>query len=157
MVRRPVVMPAPIHLTRLQSPSIRISPSSASPSIAKNSTSGTCVLPCWIGRARISASDLPERWSGVRHSASTGTVVVPWYFNRSMAVPRGPWGRSTCQQLMKMEMERPQVAAVVTGGNPHHPRPARRPHADAGGFLHRGQVEPVDDDFVDGVDSLGKG
>src|SRR5262245_35193687 len=87
-VSRPPFIPAPTHFTREQSPSTRTSRSEASPSTEKNSPSGTWALPCCAGSAATSAADLPARLSGVRHSASTGTVVVPRYWRRSMAASR---------------------------------------------------------------------
>src|SRR5262249_23690346 len=81
---RPPGMPAPIILTREQSPSSTTSPSLASPPISKNSPSGTCVLPCWTRRDPISAGDLPARVWGGMHSASIGMVVGARYFRISM-------------------------------------------------------------------------
>src|SRR5439155_24570185 len=154
---RPLDMFAPIHFTRLQSPSMRMCLSPASPATEKNSPSGAEALPCCTGSLAISAADLPARLSGVTASASTGIVVVALYFSVSIASPKPtdgiPWVTSP-HQLMQMQMHRPQRAPIIPGRDAHHARPARGANAGAHGLLHGGLVDAVDDDLIHRVDAL---
>src|SRR5262249_27253200 len=134
-VRRPADIPAPIHLTRLQSPSTTTCRSAESPATAKNSPKGSCRLPWCTGRRAISSTLLPASWSGTTHPASTGTVVEARYLSRSIACPLRR------QQLVQVQMERPQLAAVVAGGDAEHAGAARRPQANPRRLLDRGQIQ----------------
>ena len=55
-----------------------------------------------------------------------------------------------------MDLELAERAAIVAGRDAADARDAGRPHADPGSLLHRGQIEPVDHDFQDGIDALGQ-
>src|SRR6185369_1187705 len=66
-----------------------------------------------------------------------------------------PGGR--LKQLVQVQVEGAELAAVVAGGDAQDAGTAGGPHADAGRLLDAGQVDAVDDDLVHGVGALGQG
>src|SRR5438270_4194546 len=60
------------------------------------------------------------------------------------------------QQLVQMQVKRPQVAAVVAGGDSPYAGPAGRPDACPHRRLHCRQIDAVNDHFIDGVHALGQ-
>src|SRR6266508_2618532 len=60
--------------------------------------------------------------------------------SRFAAIPSQVLG---AEHAVERHLVLPELAAIVAGGDPHDPRPARRPDARPGRGLHRGEVEPI--------------
>src|SRR4051812_47796930 len=90
--------------------------------------------------------------------ASRGLVRKPEAQARVRATTRSRFGLSRggllAQQLVQVQVERPELAAVVAGRDAHHARPAGGANTHLRGLLDAGQVDAVDDDLVDGPDAL---
>src|SRR5262249_35516773 len=68
-----------------------------------------------------------------------------------------PWLTFWAQQLVQVKVERPELAAVVTGGDTEDAGAAGSADADAGRLLDGRKIDAVNDDLVDGPRPLGQG